>query len=100
MASKKKPAVPPGDDTMIRILRPERRFGVRAARAASEIIHLHGAKTSLITESGTLFVELPRPDTLSKINAALHELGLQIVKSIKVAAAYEWQFHTVPRGTK
>lgn len=90
---KKKAATPPSmTGVMIRVLKPEKRLGVRKAQAASEVFHLYGAKTRVVAETLTMYVEMPETKTLRQINQGLAELGLRLVKSTRVAAAYEWRF--------
>lgn len=93
MPSKKKAAVPvTGEGFVIRVLRTPRRLGIKYAREASEIIKAAGATTTVIPDSLTMFITMPKADTLDVINEGLRPLGLGFVKSPKVSAAYEWAF--------
>lgn len=100
MPRSKKAAVPvTGDEFTIRVLPPVRKMGVGKAREASEIFKMHGARTRVETETRNMFVTLPKQETLVVINAELTDYGMQLVKTDKVVASYEWQFNPV-KGKK
>lgn len=106
MAKKKKKVAAPvtGDDFVVRVIRSEKRFGVKKAQAASQVIKGHGVRTSVDTATMSMFLIFPTfsvwEEVMRQINTDLRKIGLMFVKSRKVPTAWEWQHYVLPAERK